>query len=330
MSANLTPEYLKAEESYKQAKEPEEKLRYLEMMLSTIPKHKGTDKMQADIKRRISRTRESLEKRSKSRRYNPYQVEREGIAQIAVVGAPNAGKSCLVSALTNAKCQVAEYPYTTVKPTPGMMQFENVQMQLVDLPPVSEEFTEAAMVSMIRNADVVVLVFDASDPDPMAKIEEVRGVLREHKVFIHRDPERKFTPEGDAYLKGILLANKADADNARANLQEIGDLYGEEYPIHVVSAQRGDGVEELRRVIFDMLGVIRVYTKTRGKEPNFDEPVVLKQGATLLDFAAEIHKDFVKSMKYAKIWSKNTDKYDGQMVNRDEVMVDEDIIQLHI
>ncbi|MBN1574277.1 MAG: TGS domain-containing protein [Deltaproteobacteria bacterium] len=330
MPANLTPEYLKAEESYKAAKDPEEKLRYLEMMLSTIPKHKGTDKMQADIKRRISKTKDLLEKKSGVKRYNPYKVEREGAGQIAVVGAPNSGKSAVVGRLTNAKCQVADYPFTTTKPIPGMMAYENVQVQLVDLPPVSVEYTEPIMVGMIRNTDGIVLVFDLSSDDPLRDIEEVREILFDHKLEIKGDPKTKFTPDGIAHLKAIFVGNKLDVEGAAEKLSLVRELYGGEFPVLGVSANNGAGLEDIRGKVFQMLDIIRVYTKSPGKKPDFSDPVTLKKGATVIDFASHIHKDFAKELKFARIWSKSANKYEGQKVNRDESLTDGDVIELHI
>lgn len=330
MPANLSPEYIKAEESYKAAREPEEKLRYLEMMLSTIPKHKGTDKMQADIKRRISKTKELLERKSGAKRYNPFKVEREGAGQIAVVGAPNSGKSAIVGKLTNARCQVADYPFTTTKPIPGMMAYENVQVQLVDLPPVSVEYTEPIMVGMIRNTDGVVLIFDLSSDDPLREIETVMEILQNNKVEFKGRPEEKFTPDGIAHLKALLVGNKLDVGGAAENLNLVRELYGGEFPVLGVSADNGAGLEDIRREVFCMLDIIRVYTKSPGKKPDFSDPVTLKMGATVMDFASSIHKDFAKELKFARIWSNSKKKYDGQKVNRDESLTDGDVIELHI
>jgi len=329
MPANLTPDYLAAEKSYREAREPEEKLRYLELMLATIPKHKGTDRMQGDIKRRISKTKDLLEKKAGAKRHNPFKVEREGIGQIAICGAPNAGKSALVSYLTNAKCLVAEYPYATTKPNPGMMHFENVQIQLVDLPPISPEFTEPVMVGMIRNTDGVILIFDLSVEDPVSEIEGVFDVLKKHKVFLSNCATQKFTPDGLVYLGAILFGNKLDAPGAAEKLKKVIELYEKDFPIFEGSALHGTGLEGVRGRIFDMLDMVRVYTKSPGKKPDMDDPVVLKQGSTLMDFAATIHKDFLTSLKFARIWSKDPRKYDGQKVNRDEILTDGDIIELH-
>jgi ribosome-interacting GTPase 1 len=331
MPANLTPEYRENERKFREAKDPEEKLRYLELMLATIPKHKGTDRMQGDIKRRISQTKAALEKKSGLKRHNPFKVEREGIGQLAIVGAANVGKSALVGKLTNARTVVADYAFTTTKPVPGMMPFENVQIQIVDLPPVSEEFTEPAMVGMIRNTDGVILVFDLASEDPSAQIEGVREILLRYKAELSPRPGEKYTLDGMAHLKALFVGNKLESPQAEQNLKIITDLYGADFPVFGVSAERGFGLEEVRRAAFDMLDVIRAYTKSPGKkEPDFDEPVVLKRGATVLDFAASIHKDFAKSLKFARIWSKDPEKFEGQKVNREEVLYEGDIIEMHL
>jgi len=330
MPANLTPEYRENERKFREAKDPEEKLRYLELMLATIPKHKGTDRMQGDIKRRISQTKAVLEKKSGLKRHNPFKVEREGIGQLAVVGAVNVGKSALVGKLTNAKTTVADYAFATTKPVPGMMAFENVQIQIVDLPPVSEEFIEPAMVGMIRNTDGVILVFDLTSADPTAEIEGVREILFRHKAELCPRPEEKYTLDGIAHLNAFFVGNKLESEAAEQNLKIIEDLYGADFPIFGVSAEREFGLDDIRRTAFEMLDVIRAYTKSPGKKPDFDEPVVLKRGATVLDFAASIHKDFARSLKFARIWSKDPEKFEGQKVNRDDVLYDGDVIELHI
>ncbi len=330
MPANLTPEYRENERKFREARDPEEKLRYLELMLATIPKHKGTDHMQGDIKRRISQTKAALEKKSGLRRHNPFKVEREGIGQFAVVGAPNVGKSALVGKLTNARTVVANYAFTTTKPVPGMMPFENVQIQIVDLPPVSEEFTEPGMVGMIRNTDGVILVFDLTSEDPAAQIENVRSTLLQYKAELCPHPEEKYTLDGLAHLRAFFVGNKLETAAAEQNLKLITDLYGADFSVFGVSAERGFGLEEIRRAAFEMLDVIRAYTKSPGKKPDFDEPVVLKRGATVLDFAASIHKDFAKSLKFARIWSTDPSKFEGQKINRDDVLYDGDVIELHL
>src|SRR5512135_280512 len=124
MPANLTPDYLAAEREYKAAQSQAEKVAALERMLATLPKHKGTEKLYADLKRRLSQARKDSQKKGAAHSAPFYAVEREGAGQVALVGPPNSGKSSLVAALTHAEPEIAEYPFTTRLPTPGMMPFE--------------------------------------------------------------------------------------------------------------------------------------------------------------------------------------------------------------
>src|SRR5437016_1612597 len=138
MPANLTPQYMEAEKRFKQALSTEEKVAALEEMMSTIPKHKGTEKLQAELKKKMSALRKESEQQKKSGgRRETFNIEREGARRLALVGAPNSGKSQLLRSLTNAIPEVADYPFTTRIPIPGMLVFENVHMQVVDLPPIS-------------------------------------------------------------------------------------------------------------------------------------------------------------------------------------------------
>ena|SRR5215471_6222501 len=164
MPANLTPEYLAAEREYKSAQTHVEKIEALERMLARLPKHKGTEKLQADLKRRLSQARKESQKKGGAHTVPFWVVEREGAGQVALIGPPNSGKSKLLCALTHARPEVADYPFTTRLPTPGMMTFENVQIQLVDLPPLAAEFMEPWLPRVIRAAHAAVLVLNLNDP----------------------------------------------------------------------------------------------------------------------------------------------------------------------
>src|SRR5215471_6465645 len=177
MPANLTPQYMEAEKRFKQAVSVEEKVAALEEMMATIPKHKGTEKLQADLKKKMSVLRKEAEDHKKGGKRESFVVEREGARQLALVGAPNSGKSQLLRALTHATPEVAEYPYTTRIPIPGMLLFENVRLQLIDLPPISPEYTESWVPQIIRNADAVLWVLDLSDDDVLDELDETLTLL---------------------------------------------------------------------------------------------------------------------------------------------------------
>jgi hypothetical protein len=325
MPANLSPQYLEAERQYKSAKTMEEKIAALEEMFATIPKHKGTEKMQADIKRRLSKARTEEAKRPASRAGLLYRVEKEGAGQVALVGPPNSGKSALVRHLTRATPEVADYPFTTRAPLPGMMPFEDVQIQLVDLPPVHPDFPESWLYQIIRNADACLLVVDLSDPDLLEDLETTLGQLANAKVQLGPGPPPQAT--GWMAKKTLLAANKLDAAGAAENLEILTELYGTRFPTLALSAETGKGLENLRRALFDLLELVRVYTKIPGKKLELTAPYVLRRGARLIDLAAHVHHDFLTQLKYARVWGHG--KFEGQMVNRDYLLVDKDIVELH-
>jgi ribosome-interacting GTPase 1 len=325
MPANLTPIYLEAERRFKSAKTSEEKIAALEEMMATIPRHKGTEKMQAELKRRLSKLRAEAAHHPSSRVGTTHRVQREGVGQVALVGPPNSGKSLLVRKLTHAQPEVADYPFTTRIPLPGMMPHEDVQIQLVDLPPVHPDFPESWLYQIIRNADATLLVVDLSDPDLLEDLEITLGQVANAKVKLDRGE----LPNAPGWLPKptLLVANKVDLSGAPEGLQILRDLYGKRFAIVAASAETGEGLEALRRSAFDMLDVIRVYTKAPGKKLERAAPYILKRGSHLIDLAAQVHHDFLAQLKYARLWRDG--RFEGQTVNRDHVMEDRDVVELH-
>ena len=329
MPANLTPDFKAAEQRYKEAKTTEEKIRALEEMLATIPKHKGTDHMQGDIKRRIAKVRAEGQKKGASKQTFSYYVEKEGAAQIFIIGPPNSGKSSLLARTTNSEPEIAPYPFTTRKALPGMMKYEDVPIQLVDTPPISHEFTESWLSSVVRNGEMTLLVIDVTAPDPISDIEMVREILGRSKIrLVGKSGGMVEVEPGWVALLTVLLCNKMDLDPGREHFGLIEELYGKDYSMLGVSCETQEGLQELRRLVYDKLDIIRVYPKTPGKPPDFDSPIILKKGSDLMDFAKNIHKDFIEKLKFARIWGEG--KYDGQRVPKDYIIQDKDIIEIHV
>jgi small GTP-binding protein len=327
MPTNLPPEYYDVEERYRAATSVPERIACLEEMLSVIPKHKGTDHLRADLRRKLSKLKNAAASRKGgSRQVSPFQIEREGAGQVAVVGPPNVGKSSLVAALTNAETVIGDYPYSTSVPVPGMMRFENVPIQLIDTPPLSEEFQELQLLALIRQVDLVLLVVDLQ-ATPIQQVEDLFALLDQHRILpYHKQPaasdERRLT------FKPFLVAvNKTDDERLDEDFEVLCELLGEQpCPLLPISAMTGRHLDDLKRHIYERLDLVRIYSKPPGKQPNFDQPFVMKRGGTLEEFAGRVHHDFVERLKSARVWGHGV--IDGQQVGRDHVLHDGDVVEL--
>ena len=329
MPANLPPQYFEVEKKYREAKTIPEKIDALKEMLAIVPKHKGTEKLQAEIKRKIAKLKDQLEKKGKAGKRGPsFYIGKEGAGQLVLVGPPNVGKSQIVASLTNASPEIADYPFSTRLPCPGMMPFENIQIQLVDLPPISPEYMEGWICTIIRNSDGVLLVIDLSDPDPLTQTDTTLKELEKRKIKLVKEEANDGMDVSVARKKTLLIGNKIDREAAEENFNILKELYADSFPIIAISAKEGYNLEELKRKLFEMLDIVRVYSKPPAKKVDKDKPFILKKGSTLLDFAEAVHKDFAERLKYARVWG--TDKFNGQRVNKDYILMDEDIIELHI
>jgi ribosome-interacting GTPase 1 len=329
MPANLTPQYLEAEQRYREAKTPQEKLHALKQMYAIMPKHKGTDKLQADIKRRISKLNEEIQQVRKTGRRHTDYIKREGAGQVVLIGPPNSGKSSIVSALTHAEPDVASYPFTTKKPLPAMMPYKDIQIQLVDMPPITEGYYEGWFSNIVRESDLVLLVVGIDDLDPDGDLKAVFSHLEGAGVqFTGQDVAGQNDLDFRTVRKKSLLAlNKIDLGGAGIAKEMLKPVIGD-IPVHEISCKEGRGIEELRETVYRALSLVRVYTKVPGKKPDMSRPYVVKQGTTILEITAQIHKDFRDNLKFARVWGHA--KYDGQPVEKGYVLKEGDVIELHI
>lgn len=358
MPTNVSPEYRKAEQAFRSAREPRERLDCLKEMLRTIPKHKGTENLQADIKSRIKQLTEELAgpKKGGGRTGPVYTIRPEGAAQVCLLGPPNAGKSSIHARVTGSHTEIGPYPYTTKLPIPGMLRFEDVHFQLIDLPPLSADFMEPWFVNALQPADAALLVIDLSDPDCVDHIVAIRQRLAEKKISLEErwpgfSTERSSrisqhvpgvskteAPPGQGNdeeiedpfrisLPTLLLANKSDLDPDPDEVKALEELLDVRFPALASSAVTGQGLDQLGAMLFEGLEVVRVYTKIPGKPPDTNRPFTVCRGGTVLDVARLVHKDIARKLKFARIWGSG--RFDGQQVGSDHHVSDKDVIELH-
>ncbi|MCP4546955.1 MAG: TGS domain-containing protein [bacterium] len=329
MPTNLPLQYHKAEERFKAATDINEKIAHLRDMMAIMPHHKATNKIRGELRKKLSALNEQLEtsKKSKKGGPNPWFVPHGETPQVLLVGAPNCGKSSLLDTLTNAEPVVAEYPFSTTLPQPGIMTWEDVNIELVDTPPIMQVPLEHWILDQARAADAVLLVADLGAPDCCEAVEMIAGGFEERglRLVSEVNPEDEFSAHNER--RTMLIANKADHPDAPVNLEFITELVGGRWPRVVISCGEEQGLEGFAHSVFDLLQLVRVYTKVPGKPPDMKAPYLVPIGATVLDVAGKVHRDFLQSFASAKIWGSG--KFDGQTVERGHVVRDGDILEIH-
>jgi ribosome-interacting GTPase 1 len=323
MPANLNQQYHNAEERFRQAKSAEDKIKALQEMMAVIPKHKGTEKLQADIKKRIARLKEEGQKKKQVKGgYNPFGVEKQGAGQIVLAGYPNCGKSSLVGSLSRAKVKVADYPFSTALPVSGMMPYQDTYLQLVDTPPLTPDNIPPGLIGTFREADALLLVIDAANPECLDQLEGLLGLLQEREVI-------DLSEEGEiiAPVPFLLVAAKIDLPGSADNLHIVRELRSD-LEIMAVSINVADTLDELKEKLFFVLNIIRIYGKVPGRPAEMEQPFILRKGSTVLDFAEMVHKDFPQKLKSALVWGSS--RYGGQAVAREYILDDKDIVELQL
>jgi ribosome-interacting GTPase 1 len=335
MPTNVSPEYKAAEAEFRKARTPEDRLHWLREMLRTIPKHKGTEHLQAELKTRVKELTEELAgpRKGGARTGPPTVLHAEGAAQVALLGPPNSGKSSLHARLTGSHAEAGPFPFTTQFPQPGMMPFEDIAFQLVDLPPVSAQHFPPWLPGTLQPAAASLLIVDLGDPDCVEQVEELHGLLSPARVTLSASWEEPHTAGEDddlfaVVLPTLLVATKTDQlSNPEEELATFRELTGYQYPAVSVSAVDGQGLERLGPFLFEHLGVVRVYTKIPGQPPDMTRPFTVRRGQTVGDVAVLVHKEIAADLRYARLWGPGT--FDGQQVGRDHALADGDVVELH-
>jgi uncharacterized protein len=294
MPMNVGFEYVNAEQEYNEAKTTAEKVKALKKMLSMIPKHKGTEKQQAQIKKQIKKLQEQVEfEKKQGKGAKSFTIKKEGAGQVAIFGKTNTGKSTLLKMLSGKNVKIADYEYTTSEPVHKMITFENVKIQGIEIPGIYNGFYDSKngrqFLSVVRNADVVIVLADSK-----ADFDMIAAELEKASIILTKTRER---PEGFEvripYIK--LSKNKFSID--------------------------------LIPKLWKKMNKIRVQTKTDGKiAPN---PIVLPKSSTVEDVARMIHQDFVRKFRYAKIEGPSA-KFKGQQVGLEHKCKDRDIVEVFV
>jgi uncharacterized protein len=364
MPTNVSPEYKKAEAAYRQARDPGERLEHLRDMLKTIPKHKGTEHLQADIKTRIKEmTAELTGPQKGATRTEPTHVIRaEGAAQISLIGPPNSGKSLLHAKLTGSRAESAPYPHTTNAPMPGMLLHNDVQFQLVDLPPVSADVMVPWLPNAVQPAHAALLVVDLHEAGCTEHVVAIGERLAEKRIILSDDwsgrlpsgliadipdvttdenapdtsvPDDKDGRDDEAdetlfqiQLPTLLVASKSDLGFDPDEVDVLLELVEMRFPVISLSAESGQGLGRLGALLRRGLDVVRIYTKVPGKPPDMERPFTVFKGDTVADVARLIHRGQARELRFAKVWGSG--KFDGQQVGVDYLIDDGDILELHM
>jgi len=390
MPANLPPDARKKWAEVEATRNPRERLQRMQEFLSLVPKHKGTAKTCAYVKKQMAALREEMEeKKRKKTGKSAFKLflEKEGAAQVALIGLTKAGKSSLLAAVTNAKVEISPNPYTTREPVPGTLTYKDIQFQIIEAPALMEGSAKGRgwglkTLATARNADGVVLVLDLSQ-NPVDQLFLIVNEMEKARILVskpkaHVEVERRHMGAGlriivvgrlvdctfkdveellkryrvsdgvvkisgeatlddveDAifestvYKPAVIVANKTDMKDARANLKLLEAYVDNTLPIVAVSCKTGEGLGRLGDILFETLGIMRIYTKEPNEREFSERPFTLKKGATVYDLAKSIHSDFSRKFSFAKVWARRL-VFSPQKVGSTFSLEDGDIVEIHV
>jgi hypothetical protein len=318
MPTNVTVEYALAEQEYNKAGTPEEKMAALKKMLSTVPTHKGTEKLRQEIKTKLAKLKRKQEKERKSKGKS-LTIKKEGSATVVLIGPPNSGKSSLLNKLTGAKALVAAYEHTTTKPEVGVLDYKGLKFQVIELPAIIPGFYDSEkgpqFLSVVRNADLVVIVTHTDKINYIIKECKKAGILLNEPFARSQDDTVK-------HAKAMIVVTKGDLDSSKKSYIALKRFYN-------FSTIRLSTLNQLKDEIWKHLELVKIYTKEPTKKVKKDVPICLEKDSTIKDMAQFIHKDFIRNFRFARVWGRSA-KFPGQQAGLDHKLADDDIVELHM
>ena len=313
MPINATIEFSLAEKEYNEAQTIEEKIRGIEKMLATAPTHKGAENLRSNLQLRLSKLKKQvdLEKKQKGGNRHQISVKKEGAAQIVIIGVTNSGKSTLLQKLTKAKAAISEHPFTTKKPEIGIMNYNGIQIQVVEIPAVFKDFMKGErgpmFLGIIRQADLVIFLLRDNLEQEFELLTKELNKANIKFNMTKSDNEYDYA----TYIKGVIVLNgEGKFGKGGFNIIKFDD-------------------PNLIKKIWPNLEMVYVYTKSPGKKKDYP-PVALKKGSMIKDLADIIHKDFLSKFKYAKVWGVSAKFKNGQVVGLNHILQEEDVVELHL
>ena len=359
-----------------------EKIKAIEFEMSRTQKNKATEFHFAIMKARLAKLRSQLlEPPKKTGSSEGFDVVKHGDARIALIGFPSVGKSTILNAFTETKTEVNEREFTTLSCIPGVLKYNNCNIQLLDLPGIIKGASEGKgkgrqVIAVAKSSDLILIILDAGkykeqrevilkeleavgirlnktkpniivkhtpgggiqlmSPYKLTKVtlEDVRQVCKEYRInncqVTFKDnyeiDDLIDTLEGNrCYIKGLFVYNKIDTVFME-DVEELANL-----PDSVIlSANKGYGNDYFLEKIWDYLGLVRIYTKKKGEQPDFSEPVVLRKhkgGFSVKALVNNIHKDLLNNFKEAIVWGRSV-KYCPQKCGLKHILADEDVVEI--
>lgn len=302
MPVNAGIHYQKAEQEFHEANTIPEKIMALQKMLATVPKHKSSENLQMELRSKLAKYKQLLEKERKTKTgKRSTGIKKDGAATVCLTGLTNSGKSYILKKLTDAKPKIADYEFTTKQPEVGMLDYHGIKLQVIEIPAIVRDYNETENGSMflgiIRNADLIIFVIDISKPDYREQLKLLKDELNKNEIS----------------NKIIVIGNKSNIPNSKfLSVDKLED----------------ENVNELKDEIWNNLNLIKVYTKQPGKKPSYP-PLALKKDSAIKDLATFIHKDFIKNFRFARIWGKSA-KHPSQGVGINHLLMDDDVVELHM